>query len=43
MHTTQQQIALAHPCRLAFETAHPRYCRVQGRYSVIVTCNSGYE
>ena len=38
-----QRIALQHPCRFAFETAHPRF-RVRERgLSVIVTVNSGYE
>lgn len=40
----QQKTALAHPCLLAEETAHPRFRRiVPGVGSVIITINSGYE
>jgi hypothetical protein len=37
--------ALAHHCRFAFETAHPRFAFLDrdGRASVIITVNSGYE
>jgi len=41
--TKQQRTALDHHCRLAVECAHPRFGRMRGRYSVIVTVNSGYE
>jgi hypothetical protein len=41
----QQAIALAHHCRLASETAHPRFCyRAPGnRASIVLSVNSGYE
>lgn len=40
----QQEIALTHHCRLAFETATPKFCYIVGRrYSVVLTVNSGYE
>jgi hypothetical protein len=40
----QHTTALAHPCLLAEETAHPRFRRViAGVGSVIITINSGYE
>lgn len=38
-----QRIALAHHCRLAGETIHPRFIRAQGNYSIVLTVNSGYE
>lgn len=39
-----QAVALAHPCRLACETTHPRFAQLHRLgYSVIVTVNSGYE
>ena len=38
-----QRIAIQHHCRLAFETAHPRFCQLHGDISVIVTVNTGYE
>jgi len=41
--TRAQQIAIEHHCRLACETVHPRFIRVTGLASVIVTVNSGYE
>ena len=41
--TAQQQLALSKHCRLACETAHPRYRVVRHPYSVIVTVNSGWE
>jgi hypothetical protein len=44
MMTSQQLTALKHHCRFAFETLHPRFCRmVRHGASVIVTVNSGYE
>jgi hypothetical protein len=39
----QQRTAIENHCRLASETIHPRYRRVEALYSVIVTVNSGYE
>jgi len=39
----QQRTALDFHCRLATETMHPRFVRVRGRYSIILTVNSGYE
>jgi hypothetical protein len=41
--TDQQRIAIEHHCRLAVETLHPRFKRLIGPYSVILTVNSGYE
>jgi hypothetical protein len=38
-----QQVALEHPCRLAAETAHPRFGFVRPTYTVVLTVNSGYE
>lgn len=40
-----QRTALIYHCRLAIETAHPRFARVirGGLYSVVLTVNSGYE
>lgn len=35
--------ALQHPCRLAIETAHPRFNWMEGGYSIVLTVNSGYE
>lgn len=37
------KIALAHPCLLAEETAHPRFIRGTPGASLIVTINTGYE
>jgi hypothetical protein len=37
------RIAIAHHCRLGFETIHPRFRSVDGAYSVILTVNTGYE
>ena len=39
----QQQVALQHPCRLAFETMHPRFAWREGGHGIILTVNSGYE
>lgn len=43
----RHETALAHHCRFAFETAHPRFgfvlYGVGYRVSVIITVNSGYE
>jgi hypothetical protein len=37
-------VALAYHCRLAAETIHPRFSRVEpAGYSVVLTVNSGYE
>lgn len=40
-----QKTALDFPCRLACETAHPRFARVMpgGLFTVALTVNSGYE
>ena len=40
-----QEIALAHHCRLASETAHPRFCYITPgrRASIVLSVNSGYE
>ena len=39
----QRLTALAHPCRLAFETVHPRFAWKERGLGVILTVNSGYE
>lgn len=43
--THAQQIALVHHCRLAVETAHPRFATLinGGFASLVLTLNSGYE
>jgi hypothetical protein len=41
--THQQRIALMNTCRLAQETIHPQFRRIRGRFSEVVTFNSGYE
>lgn len=40
-----QRVALAHHCRLATETAHPRFGYVApgGSASIVLSVNSGYE
>jgi hypothetical protein len=45
MRTSQQEKALQHHCRFAFETAHPRFGSVWSRLgvTVVLTVNSGYE
>lgn len=42
--TPAQLVALAHPCRIGAETAHPRFrfLRPDG-LSIVLTINSGYE
>jgi hypothetical protein len=37
------KVALAHHCRLGTETLHPRFARIEGAFSVVLTVNSGYE
>lgn len=41
----RQKIAIAHHCRFAFETSHPRfrYLDRDGRASVVLTVNTGWE
>lgn len=41
--TPAQQTALAHHCRLATETVHPRFGHRHPGYTLILTVNSGYE
>lgn len=41
--TAWQQTALANHCRLAIETPNPAFYRQAGRYSIVLTVNSGYE
>jgi hypothetical protein len=41
--TPAQALALAHPCFLAGQTVHPRYGYRQGRCSVMLTVNAGWE
>lgn len=38
-----QRTALAFPCLLPEETAHPRFRLLTARGSVILTINSGFE
>jgi hypothetical protein len=42
-----REVAIAHHCRLAVETTHPRFRHVvslgAGAVSVVLTVNSGYE
>jgi hypothetical protein len=40
-----QQTALHHACRLACETAHPRFSHVlhAGTINLVLSVNSGYE
>lgn len=44
-HEQHHQIALQHHCRLASETAHPRftYLAPGNRASIVLSVNSGYE
>lgn len=39
----RQQTALAHHCRLGFETGQRRFCWLANDASVVLTVNSGYE
>lgn len=39
----QQATALAYPCRLAQETAHPRFGRPGISCSTVLTVNNGHE
>jgi len=43
--TGPQVLAITHHCRLAFETAHPRfaYLVAGGRASIVLTCNTGWR
>ncbi len=41
--TPRQRIAMAFTCKLPEETSHPRFRRVIGRWSTILTLNSGFE
>ena len=42
--TKAQSVALAHPCYLAGETAHDRFCHLVGKgLSLVLTVNAGYE
>ena len=41
--TDRQYAALFFHCRLAQETANPRFGAISGAYSSILTVNSGYE
>lgn len=40
--TPRQRLAREFTCRLAQETAHPRFRRQIGRVSTIITLDSGY-
>lgn len=39
----QQRNALRFHCRLACETAHPRFAYATATYSIALTVNSGHE
>jgi len=39
----QQALALAHHCRLAVETMHPRFRWIEAPHSIVLTVNTGYE
>lgn len=41
--SARHQTALKHPCRLAAETAHPRFAFTFGGATVVLTVNAGYE
>lgn len=41
--TREQEIAIEHHCRFAFECAHPRFAFTWGFVSIVLTVNSGYE
>lgn len=41
--TLEQEIALANPCLIAEETAHPRFGHVKPLGSVVLSVNTGYE
>jgi len=41
--TDQQRTALAFPCRLACETANPKFSSWKGGSSIVLTINNGYE
>ena len=41
--TPLQRRALAHPCRLAIETAHPRFTHKTSDQTTRVTVNTGWE
>lgn len=41
--TPRQLIAFQHPCRLACETAHPRFGTSFFIGSCVLTINTGYE
>jgi hypothetical protein len=42
-HAHRRQIALRHPCLLAFETTHPRFRWTEGGHGIVLTVNTGYE
>lgn len=41
--TPYQEIALAFPCRLGQETAHPRFARLVDGGSLVLSVNFGHE
>lgn len=41
--SARHQVAMKHPCRLAAETAHPRFAFTFGGATVVLTVNAGYE
>jgi hypothetical protein len=38
-----QQIALTQHCRLGFETTMPQFSYLEGKASIVLSVNSGYE
>lgn len=41
--THAQRLALAYPCLLAEETAHPRFAKRHPLGSLVLSVNAGYE
>ena len=41
--TPAQRTAITHPCLLSIETVHPRFAAKSGRWSRVLTVNTGHE
>jgi hypothetical protein len=41
--TPEQATALAHPCLLAAETINQRFHHVKGKWSLVLTINTGSD
>lgn len=41
--SSPSEVALRYHCRLSVETAHPRFGRREGLFTVLLTVNTGYE